>query len=129
MTESSAFTLNGQPVTLETDPDRSLLWVLRTDLERTGTKYGCGEGICGSCTVVVDGRAVRACQTTLAFVRGKQVTTIPKCRFDAQIAGATYVAEPVVRSGNLLCARGKKDISPWMKMFTDMIREYLAAQS
>jgi aerobic-type carbon monoxide dehydrogenase small subunit (CoxS/CutS family) len=76
MTDSISFRLNGQPVTLETEPTRSLLWVLRTDLERTGTKYGCGEGVCGSCTVVIDGRAVRACQTTLAFVRNKDVTTI-----------------------------------------------------
>jgi len=85
MTESISFTLNGQPVTLETDPARTLLWVLRTDLERTGTKYGCGEGVCGSCTVVVDGRAVRACQTTLAFVRGKQVTTIEGLAADGEL--------------------------------------------
>ena len=62
-------------------------------------------------------------------IRGKQVTTIPKCRFDAQVAEAIYVAEPVVRSGNLLCARGKKDISPWMKTFTMMIQQYLKGDS
>lgn len=70
------FTLNGAPVELDTDADRSLLWVLRTDLELTGTKYGCGVGLCGSCTVIVDGQAVRSCQTNLAFVEGKEVTTI-----------------------------------------------------
>ena len=76
MKEPVSFTLNGKPVTLDTDPSRTLLWVLRTDLELTGTKYGCGIGECGACTVVVDGRAQRSCLTDLASVRGKQVTTI-----------------------------------------------------
>ena len=76
MTASIHFTLNGKPVTLETDPDRKLLWVLRTDLELTGTKYGCGAGLCGSCTVVVDGRAQRACVLTVGSVQGRNVTTI-----------------------------------------------------
>jgi aerobic-type carbon monoxide dehydrogenase small subunit (CoxS/CutS family) len=61
---------------LDTDPDRTLLWVLRTDLSLTGAKYGCGEGLCGACTVVLDGRAVRSCQVRLGTVRGKEVTTI-----------------------------------------------------
>ncbi|MGA7614892.1 MAG: (2Fe-2S)-binding protein [Thermoanaerobaculia bacterium] len=76
MKKSIRFRLNGRPVTLNTDDERRLLWVLRTDLDLTGTKYGCGEGICGSCTVVVDGEAVRSCQTSLAEVAGKEVTTI-----------------------------------------------------
>ena len=76
MKEPVSFTLNGKPVTLDTDPSRTLLWVLRTDLELTGTKYGCGIGECGACTVVVDGRAQRSCLTDLASVRGKHVTTI-----------------------------------------------------
>ena len=75
MTSSIRFRLNGKPVTLETDEDRTLLWVLRTDLGLTGTKYGCGEGVCGSCTVVVDGEAVRSCQTSLEDVQGKDVVT------------------------------------------------------
>jgi aerobic-type carbon monoxide dehydrogenase small subunit (CoxS/CutS family) len=74
--ETIIFTLNGQPVRLEAEPDRKLLWVLRTDLELTGTKYGCGEGFCGSCTVLVAGRPVRSCLATLDFVQGKDVTTI-----------------------------------------------------
>ncbi|MGB6368374.1 MAG: (2Fe-2S)-binding protein, partial [Thermoanaerobaculia bacterium] len=55
---------------------RTLLWVLRTDLGLTGTKYGCGEGLCGSCTVIVGGEAARACQLSLADVRGTEVVTI-----------------------------------------------------
>jgi aerobic-type carbon monoxide dehydrogenase small subunit (CoxS/CutS family) len=70
------FRLNGKPVTLHTDEGRTLLWVLRTDLELTGTKYGCGIGLCGSCTVLVDGKAVRSCTTLLKEVQGKEVTTI-----------------------------------------------------
>jgi nicotinate dehydrogenase subunit A len=76
MTDTIRFQLNGRPVTLETDATRSLLWTLRTDLELTGTKYGCGIGLCGACTVLVDGRVARACQMTLGDVRAKAVTTI-----------------------------------------------------
>ena len=70
------FRLNGKPQTLETNPDRRLLWVLRTDLELTGTKYGCGSGYCGSCTVIVDGEPVRSCVKSLGKIRDKEVTTI-----------------------------------------------------
>ncbi len=70
------FGLNGKPATLDIDDDRFLLWVLRTELELTGSKYGCGEGICGACTVMVDGKAVRSCKTALKGVAGKQVVTI-----------------------------------------------------
>lgn len=70
------FRLNGRPASVDTDDARMLLWVLRTDLDLTGTKYGCGEGVCGACTVAVDGKAVRSCMTPLASVQGKSVTTI-----------------------------------------------------
>ena len=76
MARTVRFRLNGKPVSLETDDERTLLWVLRTDLQATGTKYGCGEGLCGSCTVVVDGDAVPSCQTPLRSVDGKDVLTI-----------------------------------------------------
>jgi aerobic-type carbon monoxide dehydrogenase small subunit (CoxS/CutS family) len=76
MNERIDFRLNGRPVTLDTDPDRSLLWVLRGDLALTGTKYGCGEGLCGACTVVVDGQAVRACTYRLRDVSGRSVITV-----------------------------------------------------
>ncbi len=70
------FTLNRKKVRLETDDERMLLWVLRSDLALTGTKYGCGEAHCGACTVVVNGNAVRSCQTPLKEVAGKEVLTI-----------------------------------------------------
>ena len=76
MTKPIRFQLNGKPTTLETDEDRTLLWVLRTDLGLTGSKYGCGVGVCGSCTVVIDGKTVQSCQTSLKEVQDTEVTTI-----------------------------------------------------
>jgi len=76
MQEIIQFSLNGKPARLEAEPDRPLLWVLRGDLALTGTKYGCGEGICGACTVLVDGSAERSCILTLGDIAGKNVTTI-----------------------------------------------------
>jgi aerobic-type carbon monoxide dehydrogenase small subunit (CoxS/CutS family) len=70
------FTLNRKKVRLETDDERMLLWVLRSDFALTGTKYGCGEAHCGACTVVVNGKAIRSCQTPLKEVVGKEVLTI-----------------------------------------------------
>lgn len=70
------FTLNGKPVQLDTEADQSLLWFLRGDMELTGTKYGCGVGACGACTVLVDGSAERACLLDLQSVANKKVTTI-----------------------------------------------------
>ncbi len=71
-----SFTLNGTPTTVTADEDRSLLWVLRDDLGLTGTKFGCGQAACGSCTVVVGTEAVRSCAYTVGDVAGKRVTTI-----------------------------------------------------
>lgn len=76
MEEVVSFTLNGEQTTLTVDSDRILLWVLRTDLGLTGTKYGCGQGHCGACTVLVDDEAVRSCQVAVKRVQGKQVVTI-----------------------------------------------------
>ena len=76
MEEVIQFTLNGKPASLTVDTERMLLWVLRTDLELTGTKYGCGESICGACTVLVDNEAVRSCQIPVKDIRGKNVVTI-----------------------------------------------------
>ena len=71
-----SFSLNGKPARLTADAARPLLWVLRDDLGLTGTKFGCGEGHCGSCTVLVDGEAVRSCATPVGEVEGRKVTTI-----------------------------------------------------
>lgn len=76
MPENLSFTLNGQPVSVETDESRRLLWVLRTDLESTGTKFGCGRGLCGTCTVLLNGRPVRSCTLPVSAVQGREVTTI-----------------------------------------------------
>ncbi len=63
---------------------------------------------------------------TADVIDGKKVTTIPKCRFDATCVGGVYVTDPVIQDYNLFCARGKKDISPWMKQFVAMIEEYIS---
>ena len=70
------FKLNDKPVTLTIEKDRLLLWVLRTDLALTGTKYGCGVGLCGACTVLADKKAIRSCRTTVGEIDGKAVVTI-----------------------------------------------------
>jgi carbon-monoxide dehydrogenase small subunit len=76
MAEKISFTLNGRPKTVETDGGRALLWVVRTELGLTGAKYGCGEGLCGSCTVLMDGRAVRSCITPVRAAAGTEIVTI-----------------------------------------------------
>jgi aerobic-type carbon monoxide dehydrogenase small subunit (CoxS/CutS family) len=76
MKESIHFKLNGKPVRMTVDGERMLLWVLRTDLGVTGPKYGCGEGLCGACTVLVDNEAVLSCQTPVREVSEKEVITI-----------------------------------------------------
>jgi len=68
--------VNGVPYTVDADPQTSLLTVLREHLDLTGSKYGCGEGLCGACTVLVDGKAVRSCVTNLGAVGRKPITTI-----------------------------------------------------
>ena len=70
------FDLNGRSVTLDGDDERALLWVLRTDFALTGAKYGCGQGFCGACTVLVDGKAVRSCLTQIKKVAATRVVTI-----------------------------------------------------
>ena len=85
MSESIRFTLNGKPVTLETDADRSLLWALRTDLELTGTKYGCGEGLCGSCTVLIDNEVYRSCTIQIGDIAGQSIITIEGLSSNGQL--------------------------------------------
>jgi len=74
--QSIHFRLNDKPVNVTGDGERMLLWVLRADLGVTGSKYGCGEGLCGACTVLVDNDAILSCQTPVKEVKGKEVITI-----------------------------------------------------
>lgn len=85
MPEKISFTLNNKPVTLEVDGDRKLLWVLRTDLGLTGTKYGCGEGICGACTVLMDNEAVPSCQISMKDIEGTEIITIEGLEEDGNL--------------------------------------------
>ena len=72
----TALSINGRRYIIDAVPNRTLLGVLREELSLTGTKYGCGEGQCGACTVLLEGKAVRACQTPVGTAAGKQITTI-----------------------------------------------------
>ena len=76
MQRISELHVNGTRRRIEADADRSLLSVLRDDLDLTGSKYGCGEGQCGACTVLLDGQAIRSCITKLGAASGKKITTI-----------------------------------------------------
>ena len=73
MERTISFTLNGRPASVKVEDERMLLWVLRSDLGLTGTKFGCGEGLCGACTVIVNQQAVRSCSVPVKDVAGKQV--------------------------------------------------------
>jgi aerobic-type carbon monoxide dehydrogenase small subunit (CoxS/CutS family) len=76
MSSAIRFVVNGRQTAVEADDDRLLLWALRGELGLTGAKYGCGSGACGACTVLVGGKAVRACQVQLRQVAGQEVLTI-----------------------------------------------------
>ncbi|HEY8131935.1 MAG TPA: (2Fe-2S)-binding protein [Thermoanaerobaculia bacterium] len=69
-------TINGKPKAVSSSPDTPLLWVLRDELGMTGTKFGCGRGICGACTVLANGEPIRSCSTPIADVKGKRIITI-----------------------------------------------------
>ena len=95
-----AFMINSKAVSVEAEPDTPLLWVVREHLKLTGTKFGCGSGLCGACTVHLDGRAVRSCQVPMDQVSGKKVTTIeglsPSSSHPLQKA---WIAEQVPQCG------------------------------
>jgi aerobic-type carbon monoxide dehydrogenase small subunit (CoxS/CutS family) len=76
MDEKIRFKLNGKATEISTDPNQTLLWVLRNQLGLTGTKYGCGTGFCGSCTVLINGEATRTCMLPVGDIAGKEVITI-----------------------------------------------------
>jgi isoquinoline 1-oxidoreductase alpha subunit len=95
-----SFTLNDRRVSVEADPKTPLLWVIRDHVGLTGTKYGCGAGLCGACTVHVDGKAVRSCQTEASAAEGKTIVTIeglsPNSSHPLQKA---WIAEQVPQCG------------------------------
>jgi aerobic-type carbon monoxide dehydrogenase small subunit (CoxS/CutS family) len=109
--------LNGTKQRIEADAARSLLSVLRDDLDLTGSKYGCGEGRCGACTVLIDGKPTRSCVTTLGDCSGKQITTIEGLERDGKLhplqeafleVGAMqcgYCTPGMIMSGAALLAR------------------------
>ena len=101
MNRSIRFQLNGRPADLTVDAERKLLWVLRTDLGLPGTKYGCGAGQCGACTVLVGGKAVRSCMYPVGGVEGKAVTTIEGLANDARLhpVQAAFVAHDALQCG------------------------------
>jgi len=96
----TSLTVNNQPVRYRMDPQTPLLWALRDASNLTGTKYGCGTGDCGACTVDIDGRAVRSCQITLAQAEGAFVTTIEALSRDrSHPVQQAWAAEGVVQCG------------------------------
>ena len=92
--------INNSPHEVEVDPDTPLLWVLRDKLNMTGTKYGCGMGLCGACTVHLDGQAVRSCQTAVSSVASKKITTIEWLSVDnSHPMQKAWIAEQVPQCG------------------------------
>ena len=85
MEETIRFKLNGRDTELVTDPNQILLWVLRNNLGLTGTKFGCGIGFCGSCTVLIDNEPVRSCMTAVGDIAGRSVVTIEGMETDGKL--------------------------------------------
>jgi aerobic-type carbon monoxide dehydrogenase small subunit (CoxS/CutS family) len=100
MNANLQFTLNGKSQRLSTDPRRTLLEVLREDLGLTGTKYGCGEGQCRACTVLLDGNPVRSCQTDISDVAGRKIETIESL---APERGLHPVQQAFIKEGAMQC--------------------------
>ena len=101
MSTSLQFTLNGRTQRISTDPGRALLDVLREDLGLTGTKYGCGEGQCRACTVLLDGKPVRSCLTEITDVAGRIVETIESLARDRDLhpVQEAFVKEVAMQCG------------------------------
>ena len=95
-----SLTVNGQAKQVDVDNDTPLLWVIREHLQMTGTKFGCGAGLCGACTVHFNGEAVRSCQTMVGDVAGKKITTIEglSAKGDHPLQKA-WIAEQVPQCG------------------------------
>jgi isoquinoline 1-oxidoreductase alpha subunit len=95
------FTLNGEPARFEVDPDTPLLWAIREEAGLTGTKFGCGIGACGACTVHIDGTAVRSCVVPVVSVAGRAVTTIEGLAPDGELHAvqAAWIEHQVPQCG------------------------------
>ena len=100
MNANIQFTLNGKPQRVSTDPRRTLLEILREDLGLTGTKYGCGEGQCRACTVLLDGKPVRSCLTEIPEIEGGKIETIEGLGRDGVLHP---VQEAFLREGAMQC--------------------------
>ena len=116
----AALNVNGKPVSVDAEPEMPLLWILRCDLALTGTKFGCGVGICGACTVHVDGKAELACQltlsklgpamkiTTIEGVRGKEIDAVRAAWLDVDVVQCGYCqSAQIMAACALLKARPK----------------------
>lgn len=112
-------TLNGKPVEFQVPNDTPLLWVLRDVANLTGTKFGCGAGLCGACTVHVDGEAVRSCQTPVGTIEGAVVTTIEglskdrshpvqQAWIEAQVPQCGYCQSGMIMAASALLAKNPK---------------------
>lgn len=93
-----SFTLNGEPVTVNAAADTPLLWVLREELQLNGSKFGCGAGLCGACSVLIDGRSTRSCVLPIAALDGKAVTTIEGLNGEHPVQQA-WIAHSVAQCG------------------------------
>lgn len=100
MEQTIRFKLNGRPVSIATDGERALLWVLRTDLGLTGTKFGCGKNQCGACTVIVDKEAIQSCQYPVKYLAGKNLTTIEGLAADG---GLHPLQKAFIKEGAVQC--------------------------
>jgi aerobic-type carbon monoxide dehydrogenase small subunit (CoxS/CutS family) len=106
MSETIQFTLNGKPISLEVEAERTLLWVLRSDLGLTGAKFGCGEGLCGACTVLVDDEATPSCQMTVGEAAGHEIKTIEGLAQDGKLhpIQEAFMAQEALQCG--FCTSG-----------------------
>jgi isoquinoline 1-oxidoreductase alpha subunit len=112
-------TLNGQSISVEVEPQMPLLWVLRDELDMTGTKYGCGVASCGACTVLVDGEATRTCTLPVSAVVGKSIQTIEGVARNGQLSAVqkAWIEQQVpqcgyCQSGMILAAEALLDKIP-----------------